>query len=54
MAIDASRPWFAHYPKGIARDTPIDTTPVHERVLASCARTPDAVAEDIATRLGAS
>ncbi|WP_332688119.1 long-chain-fatty-acid--CoA ligase [Devosia sp.] len=40
------RPWIAHYPEGIAWDTPIDTRPVHEQVLAACARNPSAVALD--------
>lgn len=32
------RPWIDHYPEGISWDTPIDTTPIHERVLATCDR----------------
>lgn len=40
------RPWVDKYPPGIAWDTPIDITPVHERVLAACARTPQADALD--------
>lgn len=43
---DSIRPWTTHYPEGIAWDTKIDTTPVHEQVLASCARTPEADALD--------
>ncbi len=42
----AGRPWVEHYPEGIAWDVAIDTTPVHEQVLAACARTPDADALD--------
>lgn len=45
-AAGAKRPWTEHYPEGIAWDVPIDTTPVHEQVLATCARTPDADALD--------
>ncbi|PXA98826.1 dicarboxylate--CoA ligase PimA [Nostoc sp. 3335mG] len=40
------RPWIASYPEGIEWDTEIDTTPVHEQVLAACARNPSAVALD--------
>jgi long-chain acyl-CoA synthetase len=40
------RPWTTNYPPGITWDIAIDTTPVHERVLAACARTPDADALD--------
>lgn len=43
---DATRPWINSYPEGIAWDGPIDTTPVHEQVLAACARTPEALALD--------
>jgi len=43
---DAGRPWVRHYPEGISWDTPIDTTPVHEQVLRTCARTPSADALD--------
>jgi long-chain acyl-CoA synthetase len=42
----AVRPWVKHYPEGISWDSPVDLTPVHERVLAVCARTPDADALD--------
>lgn len=45
-AAGATRPWTEHYPPGISWDVPIDTTPVHETVLATCARTPDADALD--------
>jgi len=45
-AEDAMRPWVKHYPEGIEWNTQIDLTPVHERVLASCARTPEADALD--------
>jgi long-chain acyl-CoA synthetase len=40
------RPWIAHYPEGIRWDAAIDTTPVHEQVLAACRRNPNAVALD--------
>jgi long-chain acyl-CoA synthetase len=40
------RPWIASYPDGIAWDVQIDTRPVHEQVLAACARNPSAVALD--------
>lgn len=42
----AERPWIASYPEGIAWDAEIDTTPVHEQVLAACARAPSATALD--------
>lgn len=42
----ASHPWSKSYPEDIAWDTPIDTTPVHEQLLASCARMGDATALD--------
>lgn len=50
------RPWIDHYPDGISWDIPIDTTPVHEQLLAMCARQPDAVALDFlgaTTKFGA-
>ena len=40
------RPWLTHYPPNIAWDAPIDQTPVHERILAQCRRTPKANALD--------
>ena len=40
------RPWISSYPDGIAWDAPIDTRPVHEQVLAACAKNPSAVALD--------
>ncbi|WIJ25993.1 long-chain-fatty-acid--CoA ligase [Devosia sp. RR2S18] len=40
------RPWIASYPEGIQWDAPIDTRPVHEQVLAACAKNPSAVALD--------
>ena len=40
------RPWIASYPEGIVWDTPIDTRPVHEQVLAACAKSPSAIALD--------
>jgi long-chain acyl-CoA synthetase len=42
----ALRPWIASYPEGIAWDAPIDTRPVHEQVLAACAKNPSAIALD--------
>lgn len=43
---DHPRPWIEHYPEGITWDVTIDTTPVHEQVLAACARNPEADALD--------
>jgi len=43
---DSPRPWIASYPEGIVWDAEIDVTPVHEQVLAACARNPSAVALD--------
>ncbi len=43
---DHPRPWIDHYPEGITWDAKLNLTPVHEQVLAACARTPDAVALD--------
>jgi Acyl-CoA synthetases (AMP-forming)/AMP-acid ligases II len=40
------RPWISSYPDGIVWDAPIDTRPVHEQVLAACAKNPSAVALD--------
>ena len=40
------RPWIDHYPEGITWDIAINDTPVHEQVLAACARTPDVDALD--------
>ena len=40
------RPWIASYPDGIAWDVELDIRPVHEQVLAACARNPAAVALD--------
>ena len=42
----STRPWVKSYPRDIAWDTPIDTTPVHEQLLASCARMGDETALD--------
>ncbi|HTJ56330.1 MAG TPA: long-chain fatty acid--CoA ligase [Devosiaceae bacterium] len=41
-----ARPWLDHYPPGVRWDIAVDTTPVHEQVLAVCAKTPRAVALD--------
>ena len=43
---DRVRPWIASYPEGIDWRAEIDTTPVHEQVLAACARNPSGVALD--------
>ncbi|MHA6296927.1 long-chain-fatty-acid--CoA ligase [Devosia sp. CAU 1758] len=43
---ESLRPWIASYPDGIVWDDAIDTTPVHEQVLAACARNPNGVALD--------
>ena len=40
------RPWIDHYPEGITWDVTINDTPVHEQLLAACARTPNADALD--------
>jgi long-chain acyl-CoA synthetase len=44
--LGAVRPWIASYPEGIDWHADIDTTPVHEQVLAACARHPSVVALD--------
>ena len=41
-----ARPWVDNYPPGIRWDTPIETTPIHEQVLAVCRSTPQAPALD--------
>lgn len=43
---DSLRPWIASYPEGIDWHAKIDETPVHEQVLAACARNPGATALD--------
>ena len=40
------RPLIASYPEGIVWDAELDTRPVHEQVLAACARNPSATALD--------
>ncbi len=45
-AADSLRPWIASYPEGIAWDAAINQTPVHEQVLATCAKNPGALALD--------
>jgi Acyl-CoA synthetases (AMP-forming)/AMP-acid ligases II len=40
------RPWIASYPEGIVWDTELDIRPVHEQVLAACAKNPSATALD--------
>jgi long-chain acyl-CoA synthetase len=42
----AQHPWTQSYPEGLDWDASIDTTPVHEQLLASCARMGDAPALD--------
>ncbi len=41
-----TRPWLKSYPDGIDWDVKIDTTPVHEQLLASCAKMGEATALD--------
>lgn len=43
---DHPRPWLDHYPPGIVWDDDVPVVPVHERILASCARNPNADALD--------
>jgi len=43
---DHPRPWVDHYPEGITWDVKLNLTPVHEQVLAACAKSPDAIALD--------
>ncbi len=40
------RPWIDHYPEGITWDIDLNLTPVHDQVIAACAKNPDAVALD--------
>lgn len=40
------RPWLKSYPEGIVWETEVDTTPVHEQVLAACRRQGDKPALD--------
>lgn len=40
------RPWLSHYPDGISWELDADFQPVHEQVLAACAREPLATALD--------
>jgi long-chain acyl-CoA synthetase len=40
------RPWIEHYPEGISWDVSLNLTPVHEQVMAACARNPGATALD--------
>jgi long-chain acyl-CoA synthetase len=42
----ALRPWINSYPEGIRWDAHIDTRPVHEQVLAACAKNPSGTALD--------
>lgn len=44
------RPWIDHYPPGISWETELDTTPVHEQVLAVCAKNPGGAALDFLGR----
>lgn len=43
---DSPRPWIASYPEGIDWHARIDETPIHEQVLAACAKNPGALALD--------
>ncbi|QQR39551.1 long-chain-fatty-acid--CoA ligase [Devosia rhizoryzae] len=45
-ATTSLRPWVSSYPENIRWDDRIDETPVHEQVLAACAKTPHALALD--------
>ena len=45
-ATNTERPWVNNYPKGISWDQPIDTTPVHIRVLEACDKNGAAIALD--------
>ena len=40
------RPWVEHYPEGITWDVELNLTPVHEQVIAACAKNPGTVALD--------
>ncbi|WP_240230623.1 long-chain-fatty-acid--CoA ligase [Devosia lacusdianchii] len=40
------RPWISSYPDGIAWDVELDIRPVHEQVLAACAKNPSGTALD--------
>lgn len=40
------RPWIANYPDGVSWDVELDLRPVHEQVLAACAKNPFATALD--------
>jgi long-chain acyl-CoA synthetase len=46
LAADHPRPWIDHYPPGIKWDAELKIVPVHQQVLAACAKTPNAVALD--------
>jgi len=43
---DHARPWVDHYPPGIVWDAALKIIPVHEQVLAACAKSSNAVALD--------
>lgn len=43
---NATRPWIEHYPEGIEWNVSIDTTPVHEQLLAACRKAGSANALD--------
>lgn len=45
-ATTSLRPWVSSYPENIRWDDRINETPVHEQVLAACAKTPHALALD--------
>ena len=44
------RPWTTNYPEGIVWDADIDTTPVHEQILAACAKYADSNAMDFLSK----
>jgi len=45
-AADHTRPWVDHYPPGLVWDASLKIVPVHEQVLAACAKSPSAIALD--------
>lgn len=47
---DRYRPWTSNYPEGIVWDAEIDTTPVHEQILAACAKFADSDALDFLSK----
>ncbi len=47
---DHYRPWVKNYPEGIVWDVEIDTTPIHEQILAACAKFPNSNALDFLSK----